>query len=497
MPELRARTALRRTAAVVAGCALLAGASPAAGPASAVGTGVARAGADTAGLAAFVDSVMAAEMRGEHVPGAVFVFVQDGRVVYQRGYGLANVAERRAADPETTIWRIGSISKTFTALAVVQLADRGRVDLRADVNRYLTRVRVPGGYPLPVSVRDLLTHTSGLDEIRPGTQAPSADQVLPLADFLRPRLARVRPPGVTISYSTYGITLAGALVEEVTGTPFERYLRENVWLPLGMRRTSVAVPPELRRDLAMGYERQGDSLQAQEWEWYHTIPASSINSTAADMARYMIAFLQQGRPGEGRVLSDTAAREMLRQQAAPHPLVPGVTLGLWEDYVGGLRVVEHGGNVAGFSSQMTLIPSENAGFFVVNHLENSRLRDNLRDALLKRLYPAARTRRPVPPPPADFGARAAAYTGRYGWTASCHSCRPSTVSVVLPVTVRDDALFIAGNRWIEVAPLLFVRHDGSGYISFRTDSAGRPAEMFPGSFWSFERLPEASTPLGP
>ncbi|MFL5537997.1 MAG: serine hydrolase domain-containing protein [Longimicrobiaceae bacterium] len=491
MPEPCRRTVSRRTAVSVAGCLFLAAAVPAAGPPSMPAAGVARRGADTTGLAAFVDSVIGAEMRSEHVPGAAFVFVQDGRVVYQRGYGLANVAERRAADPETTIWRIGSISKTFTALAVAQLADRGRVDLRADVNRYLTRVHVPGTYPLPVSVRDLLTHTAGLDEIRPGTQAPTGGQVLPLADFLRPRLARVRPPGETISYSTYGITLAGELVEEVSGTSYERYLRENVWGPLEMRRTSVTVPTELRRDLAMGYERQGDSLQAQEWEWYHTIPASSINSTAADMARYMVALLQRGRLGAARVLSDSAGDEMLRQQVAPHPRVPGVTLGLWEDYVGGLRVVEHGGNVAGFSSQMTLIPSENAGFFVVNHFESSHLRDNLREALLRRLYPAARTRRPVPAPPVDFAARAGAYTGRYAWMTSCHTCTPRSVPLVLDVAVRDNALFIAGNRWIEVAPLLFVRHDGTGYIAFRTDPAGRVVAMFPGSFWSFERLPDA------
>jgi len=490
MPEPRRRAAPHRPA--LAGCALFAAAALAAGPSSTPAAGVTRSAADTTGLAAFVDSVIGAQMRSEQVPGAAFVFVQDGRVVYLRGYGLANVAERRAADPETTVWRIGSISKTFTALAVAQLADRGRVDLRADVNRYLTRLHLPETYPLPVSVGDLLTHTAGLDEIRPGTQAPTAERVLPLADFLRTRLARVRPPGETISYSTYGITLAGELVEEVSGMGFERYLRENVWGPLGMRRTSVTVPAELRRDLAMGYERQGDSLQAQPWEWYHTVPASSINSTAADMARYMIALLSAGRPGAARVLSDSAWGELLRQQHAPHPRVPGVTLGLWEDYVGGLRVVEHGGNMAGFSSQMTLVPSENAGFFVVNHLEGSRLRDNLRDALLKRLYPAARTRRPVPPPPADFAARAAAYAGRYAWTTSCHTCSPRSTPVVLTVTARDNALFFAGNRWIEVGPLLFVRHDGTGYVAFRTDSAGRVAAMFPGSFWSFEKLPDAT-----
>ncbi|HEX6751011.1 MAG TPA: serine hydrolase domain-containing protein [Longimicrobium sp.] len=447
---------------------------------------------DTAGLAAFVDSVMEAEMRREKAPGAVFVLVQGGRVVYQRGYGWANVAERRPVDPERTIWRIGSISKTFTAAAVAQLADRGRVDLRGDVNRYLTRVQVPDTYPVPVVVRDLLTHTAGLDEIRPGTQAATADGVLPLAEFLRPRLKRVRPAGRTIAYSTYGITLAGELVEEVGGMPFERYLRENLWRPLGMARTSITVPEGQRGDLAMGYELSGDSLIPQAWEWYHTTPASSVNSTAADMARYMIALLQEGRLGRERILSAEAGRQLLTTQVAPHPLVPGVTLGLWEDRVGGVRVVEHGGNVAGFSAQMTLVPSENAGFFVATQFEGSHLRDNLREALLTRLFPQARERHPVPAPPADFAARGAAYAGRYAWMTSCHTCTPRRVSLVLDVTVQDDALLFSGSRWIEVAPLLFVRHDGTGYIAFRTDSAGRVAEMYAGSFWSFEKLPDAS-----
>jgi hypothetical protein len=257
-----------------------------------------------------------------------------------------------------------------------------------------------------------------------------------------------------------------------------------------MRRTSITVPPELAREVAVPYEREGDSLHVAAWEWYHTIPASSVNSTAADMGRYMIALLQRGRLGTARVLSDSAGGEMLRQQVAPHPRVPGVTLGLWEDYVGRLRVVEHGGNVAGFSAQMTLIPSENAGFFVVGHFEGSHLRDDLRQALLTRLYPAARARRPVPPPPADFAGRAAAYTGRYTWTTSCHTCQPRSTPVVFDVSLRDGALFIAGSRWIEVEPLVFVRHDGAGYIAFRTDSAGRVTALFPGSFWSFERLPD-------
>ncbi|HYJ79766.1 MAG TPA: serine hydrolase domain-containing protein [Longimicrobiaceae bacterium] len=450
---------------------------------------------DTAELAAFIDSVITSEMRREGIPGAAFVLVRRGRIVHLRGYGLADVARGRPVDPERTVWRIGSITKTFTATAVMQLADRGRLDLRSDANRYLTRVKLPATYPLPVTVADLLAHTGGLDEIRPGTQAASRAGLLSLPDFLRPRLARVRPPGQVTSYSTYGITLAGALVEEVSGETFERFLARNLWEPLGMGRTSItAVPDSLAADVAVGYELRGGTPEPQGWEWYHTAPASSINSTAADMARYLIAHLEGGGLGGARILSAGAAAEMHRQHATMHPRIPGATLGFWEDYVGEVRVVEHGGNMAGFSAQLTLIPSERDGFFVVSHLEGSQLRDNLRQALLERLYPAARRRRPVPAPPADFAARATAFTGRYGWTTSCHTCQPRSVPVVLEVAADGDALRFAGRRWIEVGPLLFVREDGTGYIAFRTDAAGEVVGMYPGSFWSFERLPEAPPP---
>src|SRR5262245_7696118 len=314
---------------------------------------------------ALVDETIEREMKREGVPGVAFVYVKDGRIAYLKGHGLANVEKSVSVDPAKTIWRIGSISKTFTATAVMQLVERGRVHLQGDVNSYLSKVKVPTTYPLPITVADLLMHTTGLDEIRPGTQAPTEAELLSLPEFLKTRLARVRPPGTTISYSTYGVTLAGELVQEVSEQPFEEYLRQNVWSPLEMTRTSIKVPPELEGDLAVGYERGKDGLVPQAWEWYHTTPASSINSTALDMAHYMIAHLEDGKYGSKALLAPPTARAMHRQQKTMHPLIPGVTYGFWEDRVGSLLVNEHGGNMAGFSAQMVLVPSERAGFFVV------------------------------------------------------------------------------------------------------------------------------------
>ena len=116
-------------------------------------------------LAALLDPVFAQGMAEEHIPGAAFVLVQDGRVVMAKGYGVADVESRKPVDPRTTIFPIASISKVFTATAVMQLFDRGRLDLHADVNRYLTSLQVPDTYPRPITAADLLQHTSGLDEL--------------------------------------------------------------------------------------------------------------------------------------------------------------------------------------------------------------------------------------------------------------------------------------------------------------------------------------------
>jgi CubicO group peptidase (beta-lactamase class C family) len=480
-------------AAACAACAACAAASSATPPArsnAATRADVESRTIDARDLERFVDSVVTAHLARTHLPGAAFAFVQGGRTLVLKGYGVADVASGRRVSAESTIFRIGSISKVFTATALVQLADRGRLDMTSDVNLVLRRVRVPDAFGAPVTAEQLLDHTAGFDEIRPGTQAASPTEVLTLAEFLRGRLVRVRPPGETISYSTYGVTLAGELLEEVSGLDYQDYLTRNVWAPLRMTRTNVAIPTAFARDVAVPYEVSNGAPVPAPWEWYHTTPASSVNTTAADMSRFLLAQLNDGELEGARILSPRATRYMQRQHATMHPRLPGFALGFYEDYVGDLRVLEHGGQVAGFSSLLLMIPEERAGFFVVSHGEQSTLRDELKYALLTRYFPRARTHLAVPPAPPNAATRAERFAGRYAWTTSCHSCGVRAAPLTMTVTANaDGTLGFSGRRWIEAEPLLFVRDDGSGYIAFRADSAGRVTHMSPGSFWSFERLP--------
>jgi CubicO group peptidase (beta-lactamase class C family) len=446
---------------------------------------------DSAELASFVDTLINTQLTKENIPGAVFVLVQNGKVLYQRGYGLANVARRQPVDPEKTIWRIGSISKVFTATAVVQLADRGRYKLTDDVNRYLTRLKVPPTFPEPVTFDHLLTHTAGFDEIRPGTRAETAAGLLSLGDFLNNKLIRLRPPGRTISYSTYGITLGGHLVEQVSGMEFESYLARNVWGPLGMTRSNIVVPDSLKRDLAQGYEYEGGTNRLADWEWYHTTPASSINASGADMARFIIANLQNGRYGDTRLMSESAARDMHRQHATSHPKLAGFAYGFYEEFRNGERLLQHGGNVEGFSAQLTLIPGRGIGFFIASQHEPAQLRDVVQSALLDHYFPVKA--KPAPAVPmAGYRERVARFAGTYELNQFCHSCGPGRREYyrIAVKANADGTISITGNPqpMVEVEPLFFKRVNGTGGAAFKEDASGRITMLAGDSWLVFERI---------
>lgn len=444
---------------------------------------------DARELEQFLDKIVIEEMEKEHIPGAVFIFVKDGVVLFSKGYGFVDLERTKPVSVERTIFRIGSISKLFTATAVVQLADRRKLDLQVDVNDYLKKVKVPTNYPQPITAAQLMSHTAGLDEIRPGTQAPNSESVLTLSAFLQTRLTRIRPPGEVISYSTYGITLAGELIEEVSGRSIESYLKTNIWQPLGMDRTSITVPESLASDLAVGYEYQGGVNQPQPYEWYHTTPASSINSTALDMSKFMLMHLAN-RGAAKRILSERALRDMHSKHARGHPQVPGVAYGFFEDDYQGLRILEHGGNMAGLSAQLVLLPDENAGFFMVNHHENSNLRDTVKWAILERYYsnPA-----PIKVPVArdEYKTRAPMFVGTYQWNIFCHTCPQRASGPTLKVSSNEDGtvkLSNSSHRWIEVEPMLFERDDGKTRIAFQTDKSGKVKYLYSSGFWVFERV---------
>src|SRR5688572_23635336 len=397
----------------------------------------------------FIDSLITTQLKKESIPGAAFVFVKDGKIFFMKGYGLANIERNIAVDPKKTIYRIGSISKVFTADALLQLADKNKINLSQDVNNYLHNLKIPSTFSTPINTRHILTHTTGLDEIRPGTQSPDSAGVLPLSQFLANRLVRLWSPGEIVMYSTYGITLGGLLVENISNQKFEAYLRDNIWNPLEMKSTNINVPAELKKDIAVGYEWENGINMPQNWEWYHTTPASSINSTAEDMAHWMLAHLNRGQYNNRRIMSQKMMDEMLKHQQGMHPQTYGLAYGFFEEYYNGLCFLYHGGNMAGFNSHMILIPEKNAGFFFVSQHEGSSIRDHLQWTIFEKYYKNTDSLN-VPAINPDNITRAKIFAGQYKYNVYCHSCDRQANTMVFNVVANSDGTIQVNNhKWIE------------------------------------------------
>ncbi|MFZ5826737.1 MAG: serine hydrolase domain-containing protein [Bacillota bacterium] len=463
---------------------LLLAAAPA--PAAAAGAG---GPTDPAELAAFVDPIFARHLKEHNIPGAVFVVVKDGKVLLQKGYGVADHARQTPIDPERTLFSIGSVTKLFTGTAVMQQVEQGKIDLHADINQYLKEFQIPATYPEPITMAHLLTHTAGFDESVLGMAARTEAEVEPLGRYLARTLpARIRPPGQEHQYSNHGISLAAHIVEQVTGIRFDQYVEEHIFRPLGMRRTTMGLPPELAPDLATHHVYLGGRY-LEEPVWHlHLAPAGSIKATGADMARFMIAHLQRGRYENVRIHGEDFARQMQQQQFTHHPRLPGMTYTFMERFRSGQRAIEHGGDVAGMSSLLLLVPEGNWGFFVsYNANAGGKVRDVLAEALLD--HYASEKSPPAPAPPADFAQRAAQFTGAYqpnryerttllklqqlspGWRVSANA--DGTLTISWPGGLRPPV------RLVEVEPLLFQQVGGNGYhYAFKADEQGQITHLY-------------------
>ena len=423
-------------------------------------------------VAKLIDPVFAKGMQKENIPGAVFVLVKDGDVIFAKGYGVMDVNSGRRVDPDRTIFPIASITKMFTATGIMQSVDSGRLDLDADVNRYLTSVRVPDTYPQPITTAHLLTHTSGLDEL-PGRRVKSAADVRPLHEFLANRLVRVHPPGEVTSYSSYGIALAGLLLTELSGESFENYLSAHIWQPLGMNRTFITVPAAQTENLATAYEIEGGKPVAIPYEIYQTPPTSSVVSTANDMGKFMIAHLQKGRFKKARILSENAVETMQQQHATMHPRMPGWGYGWQLGDTNGRRIIAHGGDIGGFSTQMVLLPDERMGFYVAHHIEGTNLRFTVERAILDHYFPDRRSAG-VPKPQKENAKQLRRFAGKYRANNFCHSCSDGGPNVQdFEVKAKEDGTITVWDQaWIPVEPLYFATQDGRRHIGFKENANG-------------------------
>jgi CubicO group peptidase (beta-lactamase class C family) len=425
---------------------------------------------DSARIGRFIDSVVSHVMSMTGVPGVVVGVVHRGGVLHLKGYGVADLATRTPVDPERTRFRWGSVAKPFTALAVLQLAERGKLDLHADVNRWLRDVKVPAD-GAPITAHHLLTHIAGLDVRLNGTAAPERARVRPLGRYLAAELPpRVRPPGETFAYSNHGYALLGHLVESLSGSPFEAYVAREVFLPLGMTRTALSHLPDDTTVLATGYLPGRGGYRPAPPMHLNIAPAAGLSSTGRDMTRFALAMLSPGdtlRPPIGGESLERTRSAQFRQD----PRMPGVTYGLMESYWGGQRVLLHSGGVHGFISAVYLWPDRQTGLVVADNGFNGALVEDVFLSLSARLFPVR-----------DSTARAPATTDAARYTGFYRSANHPRTSFEKAGAIRNPpariravapgTLLMAGETFTSVGPRLFRSASGES-LAFLEDARGR------------------------
>ena len=329
--------------------------------------------------------------------GLAVVVVRDGSLEWFLGHGVADV-ESQEPITEDTVFRIGSITKTFTAIAVMQLCEQGLLDLDAPANGYLRTFRlVPAKPSFRPTVRHLLTHTAGIgywrrmsDLLAPGVGSgdrAGRSGAPPLAEYYRRGLPVEVEPGTKWAYSNHGFAALGQIVEDVSGQPLEHYLRERIFEPLGMDTTDLLRCKRVRARLATGYVLRSRGLRPVADREVPTPGGGGMYSTAADVARY-IAALQQMYAGErDLVLKPETLVSMFQPHFQPDPRLPGMGLAFELGAEGDHKTIGKTGIVSGFHSAIVLAPEDRIGVAVLSNtggLDGRNATALLAAALLRR-----------------------------------------------------------------------------------------------------------------
>jgi CubicO group peptidase (beta-lactamase class C family) len=434
-------------------------------------------------LEAFLDGLMPSQLERENVAGAVVAVVKDGKVVLVKGYGYSDMEKRKPVTADATLFRPGSISKLFTWTSVMQLVEQGKLDLDKDVNEYID-FKIPPAFGKPITLRDIMTHTPGFEETVLELFATDPQHVPPLDVYLKRHLPeRIFPPFIIPAYSNYATSVAGYIVQRVSGKPFQQYVQENIFTPLEMTRTTFVqpLPEELKPFMSLGYRKASD--KPRPWEFVVPFPAGSVSTTGRDMCNFMIAHLQDGKFGDKQILRPETAKLMHSRTFGTDDRLNGMALGFYEDSRNSQRIIAHGGDTELFHSDLHLILQPNVGIFVsYNSAGRGEVsgRGILFDKFLDRYFPYAP---PVPAKIADPKGDAAQIAGFYKVS------RRFDTSFLKLLTLLGESKVVANadgtisidplkgpngelRKFEETQPFLYREVHGQDLVGFKKDGSG-------------------------
>lgn len=331
-------------------------------------------------IARFVDGYVASIQSDGYPPGLIIaVATRDGEFV--KGYGVADV-KTGAPATEDTLFRIASVSKTFVWVSVMMLVEEGELDLDADVNQYLKRVKLPEAFGKPVTLNDLMAHRAGFEDTLGDFFEKNSGRNFEEA-LLNQMPKRVAPPGERTSYSNWGTDLAAEIVADVTGLPYDEFVRTQILAPLGMSSTAMRDPavvagrelndPSLEPRFASPHKFEAGAAEVMAHDSTEPIyAAGSVSLSARDAARWIRFFLDEGRAGERRLISEEGFRLMRTRNFNDRPGAPDFAHGFMESEIAGRKAFGHGGTLSGFITDLTIVPDLGVGVLVsVNGAEGA------------------------------------------------------------------------------------------------------------------------------
>ena len=430
----------------------------------------------------FFNAELKAMVEREHAPGAAILLISgDGELQFERTLGLARIETTAPLHLDTPI-RTGSISKVVTAIAVQQLVERGQLDLESPIETLID-------WDLPycygrATTRDLLTHRAGIGERFTRQSTPRAEEILALEQFLREALPPpVAPVGETVTYSNFGISLAGLIVEKLAGRSFAEYARQEIFLPAGMRAATFIATAETERVMASGYNWVFGRHRLLPTRYWRPYPASSLVASPRELASLMRSLLQERSP----ILSKPPA--LFEEQFTVISGVPGMGVAFWLDEMRGQRVAWHTGHMPGHRTGFYLFPDSGLGVVFYYNTDRYVLR-----SFLERMAAFAFGEPPPMSPALGPSPSPSAYRGRYrhSWYPHHHFGKSSALlgKEGKEVEVRPGShdLIVGGQRLEHVQGEVFANRDRVKRLGFMRNPHRRITGFYAGGRDRFERI---------
>lgn len=296
--------------------------------------------------------------------GGVFIVVKGDKIVFKKGYGYENLESKRKVTTDETLFRIGSITKTFTAAAAVQLKEKGTLDFNEDITKYLKETKIENKFKTPITMEHIFTHRSGLDTSENIFLFKELNDKKWTKEYMRNLKFIVKSePGTVCSYNNYALGLAGVLIEDISGIPYDEYLKENIFKPLGMNNSYARINKSKIDNLAKEYSYEDGKYKPLHLYEPSIPPAGNIVTTGEDMAKYMMTFLNGGSLNGKSILSKQSTEDMFKTHFTVHESLDGMGTGFYEETINENKFNGHGGATLLTYSQMILDPKNKVGIF--------------------------------------------------------------------------------------------------------------------------------------